>query len=751
MPTIKTIKPAGGGDYTTIQAWWDGFAKSQATADQWAECYGGGDLGPWVPANFTTATADSTHFVKIYAATTDRHNGTYDSTKADVKSTNGGSPDTCFTINCNAATASYMQIVGLQFSGQGTINHMLRAIVAASNFLVDGCLFRSNNGLSNAASLLVFMTASGGVATVQNNIFYDVGSSSDGAIPIELLDNANIGITWNVFNNTIQYLFDIGPNHPTLLYWREYPGTINIQNNAFYAVSGNQCFVFEPGYGSPTVTAWNANATTDSTATLFSGTGNQTNISTSEAFASSHDVHPQVKSNLIAAGANLSGTNNNDASGTPWVVPYNIGALMVVPPTLPYQSRVVTVTGFLSAYTGANGTYVQRGTGNQSNNPTNKKVPYFVQPNGLYHLYGFNSGTGTLWIIDLISNGVSGGLSDIAYSVTISSDPNDPGTTSNTWSVSGSGTGSPIVTSVMVTDPVPKYSWVDMGLTNAYEGFVNDVYVGANADLSVLLLGFTVWGANTSSPAPIIQSSNKGLTWAFSGNYPANVTALPSSSKLGKILVSSDDGTKLFSNSFGGGSITADLQVSTVSGSSWTDVESGTGIDANYSVGSSADGSVLIVYKYQGVYKSTSHGSSWVQLLSGNYTWGSVDGTFLIRAGNRVYQSFDNCATFTPFATLTSIYDNWGWFWDTANVLVAVDHINTGSGGGGTNIVHISTDKSNSFSQEYAFPSSVIVGDSYIISADKKQIIIPYRTTLGVGVVLGTLLPPQSSLFFLLA
>ena len=74
MATIKTIKPAGGGDYTTLAAW-ENWADGQASADQWAECYEGGDLGP-VLLNLWTPTPTPTLYPKIYTPLAERHNGT---------------------------------------------------------------------------------------------------------------------------------------------------------------------------------------------------------------------------------------------------------------------------------------------------------------------------------------------------------------------------------------------------------------------------------------------------------------------------------------------------------------------------------------------------------------------------------------------------------------------------------------------------------------------------------------------------
>jgi len=71
MATVKTIKPAGGGDYTTLQAWED-WADGQASADQWAECYTGGNLGA-VLIQTWTGVPDSTHYPRIYTPKDQRH------------------------------------------------------------------------------------------------------------------------------------------------------------------------------------------------------------------------------------------------------------------------------------------------------------------------------------------------------------------------------------------------------------------------------------------------------------------------------------------------------------------------------------------------------------------------------------------------------------------------------------------------------------------------------------------------------
>jgi hypothetical protein len=74
MPTIKTIKPAGGGDYTTL-ALWEDYADGQSSADQWAECYTGGDLGPVNLDSASWPNSTSSSYPKVYAADGHSHYG----------------------------------------------------------------------------------------------------------------------------------------------------------------------------------------------------------------------------------------------------------------------------------------------------------------------------------------------------------------------------------------------------------------------------------------------------------------------------------------------------------------------------------------------------------------------------------------------------------------------------------------------------------------------------------------------------
>ena len=75
MANVKTVKPDGSGDYTTL-ALWEDYADGQADPAQHAECDSSGDLGPVTIAGWASggsATADDHCY--IYTAAGHYHNG----------------------------------------------------------------------------------------------------------------------------------------------------------------------------------------------------------------------------------------------------------------------------------------------------------------------------------------------------------------------------------------------------------------------------------------------------------------------------------------------------------------------------------------------------------------------------------------------------------------------------------------------------------------------------------------------------
>ena len=91
MPTVvtKTIKPAGGGDYTTVQAALVAYPGNLVAQDVVLrlECYGGNAGAVDIPSTYTT---DASRYVHIVAASSARHSGVWDDAMARCEGPEAG-------------------------------------------------------------------------------------------------------------------------------------------------------------------------------------------------------------------------------------------------------------------------------------------------------------------------------------------------------------------------------------------------------------------------------------------------------------------------------------------------------------------------------------------------------------------------------------------------------------------------------------------------------------------------------------
>lgn len=132
MATIKTIKPLGGGDYTNLQDWW-AFAKTQATADQWAECYGGASLGALDTTGGATFTADATTYPKIYAVDGYLGGMSFDTSKPHID-------DLVDEFAISLVNQPYFRVVGIQVR---TVGFVAFFVSACGYVYIDSCLIIS--------------------------------------------------------------------------------------------------------------------------------------------------------------------------------------------------------------------------------------------------------------------------------------------------------------------------------------------------------------------------------------------------------------------------------------------------------------------------------------------------------------------------------------------------------------------------------------------------------------------------------
>ena len=127
MATVKTIKPAGAGDYTTL-ALWEDAVDGESSAAQWAECYSGGNLGP-VTFSGWSATPTSDNYPKIYAAAGHHHS-------ADIAA--GAYISAASPI---AISVSYTRIDGIRINGTNNSNKVIDFLGSGTSqdSRVDNC------------------------------------------------------------------------------------------------------------------------------------------------------------------------------------------------------------------------------------------------------------------------------------------------------------------------------------------------------------------------------------------------------------------------------------------------------------------------------------------------------------------------------------------------------------------------------------------------------------------------------------
>lgn len=311
MATIKTIKPDGTGDYTTLALWW-AWAKTQATADQWAEVYSGGSVGTLTMTAFDTAVTSATEYPKIYAADGHKHIGAIPTDTDDVAYSGE-----IYIYD------SYTEVDGMFIMDFGRCINVKASI---KPWTVQNCLIKSVGTSSN--SVVYWANWSGSSASgciLINNIIFVEQEIDDATESICYLGGNN-NYKATIYNNTIISEYDrIG----ILLRgsgtdsWNSVSG--DIHNNAVFVGSGGSC------YGESTTGTWigtaSNNASSDGTATsILGGTNNKDTLDIDDQFTdSSSDCNLLHTSDLKGNGTTT--YSSTDAVGNTWNNPTSIGAL----------------------------------------------------------------------------------------------------------------------------------------------------------------------------------------------------------------------------------------------------------------------------------------------------------------------------------------------------------------------------------------------------------------------------------------
>lgn len=328
MATIATIKPDGTGDYTSLSAWEDGVDGS-VTADQWAECYAGGNLGI-VTLNGWSATPDSTNYPRIYAAEKNTHNanttaGAYISSSESYM-INSYVPYTRVEgLRLNpTSTSSY----GLSFSASGSSAGCRAEELLIHGSLAYGMAVGNASGTTNVACYII------------NNIIILDGTDSNQPIGASIHSTTTSSVTTNVYiyNNTV-YVANPGSLVNTgfsfIQNGANNSAVYNIENNISCGGEYTDCYKITYSSGRDT-TNFNHNISSDSSSAPFTGLNNQYGRTSSLTFKNAGGLDFTPILSALDNGKTIS-LVQTDILGTvrPYGDAYDIGAIeyFVIPVT----------------------------------------------------------------------------------------------------------------------------------------------------------------------------------------------------------------------------------------------------------------------------------------------------------------------------------------------------------------------------------------------------------------------------------
>lgn len=200
MATIKTVKPAGGGDYSTLASWNTAAAAvTEVSGDVYhAECYSGGSLGAMNMGTWLIVPTSS-KYPRIYAASGHRHTLTTPDSSVNAGSyvSAGSTASVMQTI-----TVSYTRFEGLSLVATNTTAISPQFITMnggnASNVLIDGVLILLD-GTAASATASNFIFVRGGTtgfavsAEIRNTTC--VANASSGTLTNACLASATTGAT----------------------------------------------------------------------------------------------------------------------------------------------------------------------------------------------------------------------------------------------------------------------------------------------------------------------------------------------------------------------------------------------------------------------------------------------------------------------------------------------------------------------------------------------------------------------------
>ena len=325
MATISTIMPAGGGDYSTLQAWED-FADGEASADQHAECYTGGNLGS-LSIESWASTPSSTLYPRVYAAEGNKHNG-------DIA---GGAFISAASGNGVFVNVDYGRVEDLRITATGSSANGLSfgATVNRTGIIISGLLIHdcAANGI-NASSLdanLDFI--------IKNCIFIDNAPPGAGSninyIHYALSGSRTTAV--GVYNCTA-HTGDFGFNLSATEAGGTMTGTLDCVNCCAFGNAEADFLIANAAGVTETISN---NASDDATADDFGGSGHLVDQTDTDWFANVSGDNLELKPTSPGRNAGTAiASVTNDVAGRarPQEGTYDIGAH-----EYPFQQKIISM------------------------------------------------------------------------------------------------------------------------------------------------------------------------------------------------------------------------------------------------------------------------------------------------------------------------------------------------------------------------------------------------------------------------
>lgn len=302
---VSTIKPAGGGDYTTLATWW--AAKKSGGVDSdvaaWAECYGGGNMGA-VDVDGAGYLGAVDYYTRIYAASGERHDGTFGSSGAYIEANSG------YLLT---ADENYIRVEGLRLVAKSDATHGFISFqeTDVENVLVDGVVVENRTGAGLWGFYLYGSTTGTRQVTARNCLAYGEGLTT--GIHAGII--VRPAFSDHVVNATLQNcsISRWSADGSGVLYYDQLAGTTVNATTQNVVCTGNGTDFKVQGGGTTSI-AQTYCLSQDDTADDWGGTGNLVSRIASDVFETpASDLNLKTGSPAISSGTNLYSTFTTDA------------------------------------------------------------------------------------------------------------------------------------------------------------------------------------------------------------------------------------------------------------------------------------------------------------------------------------------------------------------------------------------------------------------------------------------------------